>query len=64
MLTKNGQTKEIVHTCTISSELPQIQKKLTVVLDSPNIVRDVSNKEIGKWTLIYGEYIIITVLAP
>jgi cathepsin C len=55
LLTKNGQTKDIVHTCTISSELPQIQKKLTVVLDSPNIVRDVSNKEIGKWTLIYDQ---------
>lgn len=54
-LTKNGQTKDVVNTCTLESSI-QTVSTINVKLDGPDVVRDaVSGENIGRFTLIYDQ---------
>ena len=55
-LTRDGESKDIMEVCTLESPLDDIQRKVVVNLDVPDVVRDQNGKNIGHWTLIYGMF--------
>lgn len=54
-LTRDGESKDVVQVCTLESQLEDIQRKVVVTLDTPDIIRDENGKNVGHWTLIYDQ---------